>query len=260
MFVVAMYGWQSETPELAQAVAGPLGIMPFEARQRLVGGGPSVVATFAEERPARELAEKLDRTGVRTLVVDATALRMRMGVTVVRRFEFHHRDLKIASHTGGEESLPYEDMELILTGTSVVSFSDTKTVVEKKFSLGKTLLSGGIPMTKKVERQEEVFTEESEQVLYLYSHGRPTAIFTLNGLSYDGFGAEMKMSRNLNFAHLVSQLRRHATTASFDDRLLTRNTQVRLLGPAQGREAGLDLAAEILARSLLATRGKVLRD
>lgn len=254
MFVVAIYGWQEESPELLRALAGALGLTTFDVRQRLIGGGPSVVACFAEQQPARELAETMERNGARASVVDATAVRMRSGFAVVRRFVFEARSLTIETHTGQRETIPYEEMALLLAGTSVVGFNETKTVVEKKLSLGKTLLSGGIPMTTKVERQEIVSTEESEEMLYLYAHDRPTAIFSLNGLNYDGFGPEMKMSRKLNFSYLISQLRLHAAGVVFDDRLQNRVNQTRLLGPAQGREASLDLAAEVLARCLLASR------
>lgn len=252
MFVVAIYGWREETPEMAQVLAGALGIMAFEARQRLIGGGPAVVASFAEQQQARELAEKVTRSGIKALIVDAAPVRLRDCFVSVRRFEFAERGLKIESDSGQQETRPYAEMELLLTGTSVVGVSETKTVVEKKFSLGKTLLSGGLSMTKKVERQEEVSSEESDQLLYLYGHDRPAAVFSLNSLNYDGFGTEMKLSRNLNFAHLVSQLRLHAPAAVFDDRLLSRISQTRLLGSVQGRGASLDLAAEILARCLLA--------
>jgi hypothetical protein len=252
MFVVAIYGWCEETPEMVQALAGALGIMVFEARQRLIGGGPSVVASFADQQQARVVAEKVSRVGIKALIVDATAVRLRGCFFIVRRFKFEERVLKIEAHNGQQEAIPYAEMELLLTGTSVVGVSETKTIVEKKFSMGKTLLAGGIPMTTKVERQEEVLSEESEQLLYLYAHNRPTAVFSLNGMNYDGFGAEMKLSRKLNFSHFVTQLRLHASGAPFDDRLLNRMSQVRLLGPAQGREASLDLAAEILARCLLA--------
>jgi hypothetical protein len=255
MFVVAIYGWREETPEMVQALAGALGIIVFEARQRLIGGGPSVVASFADQQQARVVAEKVGRVGIKALIVDATAVRLRNYFFIVRHFKFEDRVLKIEAHNGQQETLPYAEMRLVLTGTSVVGISETKTIVEKKFSMGKTLLAGGIPMSKKVERQEEVFSEESEQILYLYAHDRPTAVFSLNGMNYDGFGAEMKLSRKLNFSHLISQLRLHAPGAAFDDRLLNRSSQVRLLGSVQGREAGLDLAAEILARCLLASIG-----
>ncbi len=256
MFVVAIYGWREETPEMVQALAGTLGIMAFEARQRLIGGGPSVVASFSDQQQARGLAEKVSRVGIKALIVDATAVRLRGSSFIVRRFKFEDHMLKIEAQNGQQGSLPYGEMQLILTGTSVVGVNETKTVVEKKFSMGKTLLAGGIPLTKKVERQEIVSSEESEQILYLYAHDRPTAVFSLNGMNYDGFGAEMKLSRKLNFSHLISQMRLHAPGATFDDRLLKRSSQARLLGSAQGREASLDLTAEILAQCLLASSGR----
>jgi hypothetical protein len=255
MFVVAIYGWGEETPEMVQALAGALGIIVFEARQRLIGGGPSVVTGFADQQQAGVLAEKVGRVGIKAVVVDSTAVSLRSCFFIVRRFRFEDNVLKIEAQNGQEETLPYAEMGLILTGTSTVSFSETKTTVEKKFSIGKTLLAGGIPMSKKVERQEEVFGSESEEILYIYSHDRPAAVFSLNGMNYEGFGTEMKLSRKLNFSHLISQLQLHAPEAAFDDRLLNRNSQVRLLGSAQGREASLDLAAEILARCLLAGTG-----
>lgn len=254
MFVVAIYGWREETPEMAQALAGALGTTVFEARQRVIGGGPSVVASFADQKQARELAEKVSRGGIKSLIVDATTVRQRDCFFIVRRFEFEDRVLKIEAHDGQQETVPYAEMGLFITGISVVSLSETKTIVEKKFSMGKTLLAGGIPMTKKVERQEESFSEESEQILYLYAHDRPTAVLSLNGMNYDGFGAEMKLTRKLNFSHVISQLRLRAPDAAFDERLLNRGSQVRLLGPAQGREGSLDLAAEILAQCLLASK------
>jgi hypothetical protein len=255
MFVVAIYGWGEDTSEVAQALAGAIGIMAFEAKQRLFGAGPSVVACFADQQQALGVAEKVSRIGIKALVVDASAVRARSCFFVVRRFRFEDRALIIEAQNGQQESLPYEDMELFLTGTSVTGFSETKTVVEKKFSMGKTLLAGGIPMTKSVERQEEVSSEESDQILYIFGHDRPATILSLNGMNYDGFGAEMKLSRKLNFSYLIGKLRQHVPGAAFDDRLLNRSNQTRLLGPAQGREASLDLAAIILARCLLANRG-----
>jgi hypothetical protein len=69
-------------------------------------------------------------------------------------------------------------------------------------------------------------------------------------MAYDGFGAAMKLSRELNFAYLKSELRRLCPAAGYDDRLLHRLGQVRVLGPALNPESSLDLAFDILARSL----------
>ena len=63
-------------------------------------------------------------------------------------------------------------------------------------------------MTKKVERHETVRTEEREKVLFLYAGNRPTVLFRQNAMTYDGLGAAMKPSRELNFAFLTAELRR----------------------------------------------------
>ena len=107
MFVVAIYGWREETPEMVQALADALGIIVFEVRQRLIGGGPSVVAGFADQQQASVLAEKLDRIGIKALIVDAAAVRLRSGFFIVRRFKFEDSVLKIEAHNGQQETLPY---------------------------------------------------------------------------------------------------------------------------------------------------------
>jgi hypothetical protein len=105
-------------------------------------------------------------------------------------------------------------------------------------------------MTKKIEHKEEVSTEERGKVLYLYAGQRQPVFFSQNGMTYDGFGPAMKMSRELNFAFLTSELRRLSPKAIYDDRLVNRAGQVRVLGPALNPETNLDLASEILARTL----------
>lgn len=250
MHVVVIHRWTEETTELVQALAVALGITAYEIRQRMIGGGPAVVASFADPQQARTLSTKLNQSGVATLIIDADAVRSKTGRFLVRRFELKEWLLRIEASDGQSAEIAYGDIDLLLPGTRILGQSETITVTERKFSLGRTILSGGIPLTKKVERQEEVNTEERENVLYLYAGERPPVVFSQSGMVYDGLGAAMKMSRELNFAYLTSELRRLCPAAGYDDRLLKRLGQVRLLGPAQNPETNLDLAFEILARSL----------
>jgi hypothetical protein len=256
MHVVAIDGWKEESNELAQAIADALGIMPFEARQRIVGGGPAVVASFADPQQALALEKKLNQRGIATLVVDATAARSIGGQYIVRRFVLRGWSLHIETVDGQSAEIPYENIDMILPGTSIIEHSETKTVTERKISIGKTLISGGIPMMKKVERKEEVTSEEREKVLFLYAGNRPPVVFRQNAMTYDGLGAAMKLSRELNFSYLISELRRLAPEAVYDDRLLNRAGQVRILGPALNPETNMYLAFEIFSRSLQRGRAK----
>ncbi|MCJ7663493.1 MAG: hypothetical protein MUO24_04560 [Desulfobacterales bacterium] len=250
MHVVVIHGWKEETTELVQAISSALGIMVFEARQRMIGGGPAVVGSFADPQQALSLAKKLNQNKIATLVVDATAVRSGAGHFIVRRFELNESSMRIETGDRQRAEVPYGEIDLLLPSTSIVEHSETKTVTGRKLSLGKTILSGGIPMSKKVKHQEEVTTEERSKVLYLYAGNRLPIVFSQNGMIYDGLGAAMKLSRELNFTYLISELRRLSPGAVYDDRLRNRVGLVRLLGPTQSPETNLDLAAEILARSL----------
>lgn len=250
MHVVAICHWEEGANELVQALAGALGITAYEARPRMSGGGPAVVASFADPVRAAELAGKLDRSGFTTLTFDATEVRARAGRSIVRRFELKKWSIRIETGNGQQTEIPYDEIDLLLPCTSIVGISETKTVTERKFSLGKTILSGGIPMTSKVERQEEVGGEERTKLLHLYADKRPPAVFSQIGITFDGLGDAMKLSRETNFAYLTSELCRLCPRAIYDDRLLNQTGQARLLGPSLNSETNLDLAVEILALSL----------
>jgi len=249
MQVVAIDNWQEESPELVQGLAEVLGISVYEARQRMIGNGPAVVASPAEPKRALALAEELRRLGFATVIVDGGALG-EDGRVEVRRFRFRDLSLLIESREGRLAEIPYTEIAILLAVGSVVESSETKTFTERKLSIGKTLATGGVPMFSKKEHQEKHTVEERGKLLYLHANGRPVLVFSQSGLVYDGLGDAMQLSRELNFALLQSELRRCCPNAVFDDRLLNRLAQVRLLGPTLNPEDNLDLAVKILARSL----------
>lgn len=249
MYLVVIHGWQEASPELVQSVAAVLGMSPFEVRPRLLGEGPAVVGHFGDERQAARLAETLRQTGVSAFVLDSAETRSG-GRHVVRRFTLDSGALVVETAGGETIRTPLGSVRLLLPAIGISVQTESVTVTERKFSLGKTLLSGGIPLTKKVTRQEEVQTEEREKMLFVAAGDLPLLVFRQNGMSYDGFGPAMKLSRELNFSHLIAELRRLCPGALYDDRLLQRAGQVRVLGPVVDPEVNLDLAAAILARSL----------
>ena len=153
MHVVVIHGWQEETTELVQAISGVLGITVFEARQRMIGGGPAVVAGFAAPQHALALSEKLNQNGIGTQVVDATEVLNEANHFIVRRFELNESLLRVETSDRQRAEISYNEIDLLLPAMSIVAYSEKKTVTERKFSLGKTILSGGIPLSKKVTRR-----------------------------------------------------------------------------------------------------------
>ena len=255
MHVVAIHGWQKEEADVAQTIADALGILLFEARQRTAGGGPAVLASYADPQQAEALAARLSREGVPALAIDAAAVRGGGGRFDARRFWLNASTIRIELSNGQAGEIPYREIGLLLAATATAGrMQSTTTVTERKFSLGKTLLAGGVPMTKKVQHEETVTSEERDEVLCLYAGRRPPVLFRRAGVSYEGLGAAMQLSRDLNFSHLKTELRRLAPAAVFDDRLLKRAAQARILGASLDPQTNLDLACEILARSLSSGR------
>ena len=251
MFIVAVYGWQKEEALVAKTIADMLGTVVFEARQKISGGGPAVLASFADPQQAQALAANLSREGVPALLIDSAVVRSRNLTFYVHRFVPGPQTLLVESPDGTSSVIDYAAIDLLLVATgSSGQTQTTSTVTERKFSLGKTLLSGGIPMTKKVKQEVTVKVEERDETLWLYARGREPVIFGRSAMNYNGLGDAMQFTRDLNFAYLKNELRRRAPQAVYDDRLLKRPALVRLLGPALSPETDLDLAFEILARSL----------
>jgi hypothetical protein len=250
MHVVAIHGWQEETPALAQALAAALGVTAYEARQRLIGGGPAVVATFADPQQARALAAKLQQGGLATFAVDAAAVRFCTDCFAVRRFLPGDHSIRVETSEGRSRDIAHAEIELLLRTSRITAHAETETTVGRKFSLGRAALTGGLAVTRKVKRQAEVTAEERDEELYLFAGNGAPVVFAGNSMHYEGLGATMKPSREMNFHHLVTELLRLCPGAGYDDRLARRAGQVHLLGPLLAPEAFLPLAVEILARSL----------
>jgi len=252
MHIVAVYGWQKEEEAVARMIAEALGILVYEARQRIAGGGPAVLASFADPLQAEALAARLSSAGVPALVIDSEGVRKQILPCAVRRFVLEKQELRLETMTGEVCAVDYRTIDLLLVATSSAQTQTTATVTERQFSLGKTLLSGGVPMSKKVTREEIVTSLEFDETLWLYAQGRGPIIFSRSALNYDGFGAAMQLSRDLNFVQLRNELQRLAPQAGYDERLLKRASLLRLLGPTLRAESDLDLAFAILSCALRA--------
>lgn len=249
MHVVAIHGWQEETPALAQALAAALGVTAYEARQRLIGGGPAVVGRFADPQQARALAAKLQQGGVATFVLDAAAVRFCADCFVVRRFVPGERSVRVETGEGVGRDIAYGEVELLLRTSRITVRAETETTAGRRFSLGRAALTGGLIATRRVERREAVTAEERGEELYLFAGRGAPVVFSGNRMHYEGLGAAMKPSREMNFLHLVTELLRVCPDAAYDDRLAKRAGQVHLLGPALNPESHLPLAVAVLAGS-----------
>ena len=251
MYLVVLNNWKMEEGAVALFVAEKLGTVAFEARQKLSGGSPVVIATFADEDHARALVASLTQEDLPAFMIDSEDVRKQKSPCYVHRFVLGEEALKVESREGDSYEIQYGAIDLLLVAICKAGEIQTTGIeINRKFSLGKTLLAGGLPMTKQVKTEKIVTVEERDESLWLYTHDPALFIFDRPVMNFDGLGEAMQFTRDLNFAHLKNELKRLAPRARFDDRLLKRAAMIRLIGPALNPEVDHDLAFEILSRSM----------
>jgi hypothetical protein len=132
---------------------------------------------------------------------------------------------------------------------------------EKKFSLGRAALTGGLVMTKSKTVSQRDTVQEREQVLYvMHQSGTGHVILRESRLRYTGLGARIGRSSSENFATTIALLREGAPQARFDDRLLRHRRaagSIAVAGTSSSRtvttsnDADADLGAHILTVAFL---------
>ena len=109
------------------------------------------------------------------------------------------------------------------------------------------LLTGGVKMSKTVERTTHSVTEAREQQLHLFTRTQSMPwMFRESALRYQGLGAKLKPTSIQNFVVLTEELRERAPLALYDQRFLTQKRKVSI-ATARG------LAAERSVKSSNAT-------
>lgn len=251
MHVVAIHRLQGTPEELAPKLATALGILPYEARARVIapGGGPAVVGCFAEAEAAAGCSERLRQQGFEVLQFDSAATEKDGTRFLAAQVTLFAEGLEAADRQGKRLRLPWEEIRLLLRGTGIVTSTATATTEEKKFSAGRAIMSGGLMLNKKVKTTTETTTQERSPFCLVYAAGHPPLLLRQDQMDYASLGADRQLSRDANFNWICTELRRRAPQAVWDDRLQTRPGQAQLLGPSLSPELYLDLAITLLARS-----------
>jgi hypothetical protein len=231
--VVAVVRLATPAEEEAKALAADLGTVVAEERLKLAGGMPAIVLSTADDEGARQLLEKLLARGHRALACRVADVAHEEDMVSLRQLALTADGLK-----SGAAELPWDDVSALVVARKKRTTETKRTVTEKKFDVGRSLLSGGL-INRRTEKREEVLTaEESEQVLFVFrASGEKPWILRERGTNYAALGAALSPVASANFAAAVRLLRDRAPHARFDDSLLRR------------RGIDVDLYAHVLAHA-----------
>lgn len=254
MFAVAIAELAGSAEAEAPALATDLGCTAYDARLLLAQGMPAIVKTVAERDAALGLLAPLRGRGHGAIAFDLGAVVASGAMTSMRHLRL--QDDAITLDDAPAERLPYADV-LALVAAVHRRRTDTETISrEKKFSMGRALLTSGLSMTKTVTTGSRSATEEKEGVVYVFRRDGATPwILHEHGTVWAGHGRPVAATASENYRLTVGLLRERASDAIYDDRLVTRRVSERTsvsggmgsTSVTSSSEAGVDVLAHALA-------------
>lgn len=250
MNVIAIHYAPGKGEALVPALAEATDKTLYEVRARLSSpeGGPAVVANFGEIEPAWAFAGRLRANGVAPILLTPEDVESDAQRFLVRTFHLGDHGVTATSRRGETSERSYREIDLILRGVRIEERVELQTTEQRKFSAGRALMTGGLVTSKTTRKVQQVTTEERDDFLHLYAHGKPPLVFRSSAVTYQSLGPALQPSIAANFAYLVERLRQAAPQAIYDERLTNRQARARLLGPSLTENT--DIAISLLARVL----------
>ena len=219
---IALMPSEKNEPGAADSIAGILKLDVYQARRLLSGTLPKLIAHFNSQEEAEMVAGSLGSFGLAVFTCEDSIVRRPPPVNfhpVTLRFE--PGKITFTSQSQSVKVCESKDVFLLIKGnrSHVTEVEETKTT--RKLSVGKTLLTGGIPVFNKVKEKTLTTTTETEQFLRVYSNTAMDPVLEIrqNGMDYKFLGVKLNYSSLVNFSSTVSDVKNNFPAAYFDNRL-----------------------------------------
>lgn len=258
MYVVAILELGTSVEAEAAALAADLGSTAYEQRLHLVAGLPAVVLSTPDAARARALLRSLRARGHGALAIDAAAVVSSGDMLLLRRGHLEPGAL-VAEDPAAPgipgapvaviERLPFDDVLALIRATHRQRSETKVEVKERKFGVGRTLMTGGLISSKTVTREETRISNERAEVLYIFRQsGERPWLLREQSANYGWLGAKLAPSSLQNFNATVALLRERAPAAAHDERLTGPRREIPFAGSgAASPDPVADLLAHLLA-------------
>jgi hypothetical protein len=226
--------------DLVPTLARALGVTAFEANQLLRGSPPWVLLKTPDPAKATRLANELAPAGV--IAVDLASVPTTETMHEVRGFALEPDALVSLNQNGTSERLAWAEVSALVRRFRRVVTTDVEVNRERKFDLGRAVITQGLVMSKTEKKVTETHGEAREPIAYLLRRTGAPWFTAERRCRYDGLGALLKPARVENFNTLVKQLQTRLPQVPFDDRLL----KGRSFSPEE-----VDLLVHLIGRQLV---------
>ncbi len=245
-------------PDPLARAAAITGLSVADVQRRLAGILPRVLMLDADSGRLASIRAQLAPLGFVLVIVDVAQVPSDDQRIVARTLGLGAGELVVIEGVGAQKRyvIPAAAIDLLQRGARISSETKTTKSTERKVALGRAVMTGGLVLTKKVEKTETQKLESREPfVLVGRCDGGPDVILYEKRLDYRFLGKDMQPTANGNLALTLTKIRALAPAAPFDDRAIRPGFVVGL--PPVSAEP-VDLAVHLVraARALEAPPGR----
>ncbi len=205
-------------PSAFQGAAVLCGLTVMEVRARCGGTLPRILVRQAPEEEAQRLVVGLGDLGFRAFAADARQVPGDAQRILPRQLEWEHGGFTVTDGRGARHSCPFASIRLLQTGVRTDSHTEVVKSKERKFSMSKALMTGGLSFSTTVETSSKQVTLSRETfILVVREASLPAIMLYESRLGFQCLGADLKPTRYLNLKALLERLRAQVD-APVDDR------------------------------------------
>ena len=207
---------------LIRQVANIVNKNSYNIRLLLAGKIPRIIAHYNTLQAAELSVQNLRTIGITGIICKDSELRKPPQSFRVKTMEFCEKTVLFWDKDGQAKTMESTEVFLIIEGR-IQTYSEKEVIrTTRKLNLPATLLTGGVPILRKVEEIGKDKSVQDEIFLRIYERRSPESgveIFQYD-YNYSFLGPEMTMSSLANFNNVVAKIRAVFAQAILDDSLM----------------------------------------
>jgi hypothetical protein len=196
------------------------GLPPADFSRRLAGTFPRVLLAAAPVDRVGALVDGFESLGFAAFSCDPAAAPSDDDRLLVRGIDVEAGAFAFLDGQGNRHPCAGDAVSLIQRGVRVTTTSETVKTNERRLDVGKAVLTGGLMVTSKVQKQSVRIEETREAFLLVQrSDGQPDAMVYERRIDYRFLGADKQPASHANLERTLASLRILAPDAPVEDRV-----------------------------------------
>jgi hypothetical protein len=222
IFHIAIASSAAIEADLAVRVAAIINKDAYGTKLLLSRKVPVIIAHSNTQSNAEKIAGKLRELGLTTTVFTDSELRKSAQTFRAHILKFEPEAILCEDKTRQTFRIESDSVFLVISGKMQTYTETSETETRTEVNVKATLMTGGIPILRKVRQTTKNTTTETECFIRFYNHAsaEPCIDIFQHDFNYSCLGAEMTLSSYLNFNLLVIRIKEKFPQVILDTRLM----------------------------------------